>query len=464
MFASQPSTADVPINRREFLGSSAANAAGVAAGMVGFVGGVGLTQASASERVRVAVVGVRNQGKTLAAHLAALPDAEVVAICDVDENQFAAAGKVVEEASGRPPRIERDFRRLLDDPSLDALVIATPDHWHAAMTIAACEAGKDVYVETPVSHTLAEGAEMLAAARRHARVVQTGLAQRSGSHFRTAIEFVRSGKLGAVHLAKAWTVHQRKSIGHKSDSPVPAGVDYRAWLGASPPREFNSNRFHHHWQWFWDYGSGELGNWGVHLLDVARWGLDVDWPVFVNSSGGKMHFKDDQQTPDTLFAHYEFSSREGATPVEPTGSATIASGQWNQRQPHSSDDPPPSPRVITWEHRQWSPHGQEGRSAAVAFYGERGTLIVDRGGWKVYGMKGDQSQLTSGPSSFLEPHLRNFIDCVKSRSTPVADLETGHISSGLCHLGNLAYHARHSLSFPNALQSSSSEYSLPSTI
>jgi predicted dehydrogenase len=429
MSASQPSTTDAPINRREFLGSSAANAAGVAAGMVGLVGGISLAQGSPSERVRVAVVGVRNQGRTLAAHLAALPDAEVVAICDVDENQFAAATKMVKEASGRLPRIERDFRRLLDDPSLDALVIATPDHWHAAMTIAACEAGKDVYVETPVSHTLTEAAEMLTVARRQGRVVQTGLAQRSGSHFRTAIEFVRSGKLGAVHLAKAWTVHQRKSIGHKADSPVPPGVDYSAWLGAASPREFNSNRFHHHWQWFWDYGSGELGHWGVHLLDVARWGLDVDWPVYVTASGGKLHFQDDQETPDTLFAQYQFAGK-----------------------------------VITWEHRQWSPHGQEGRSAAVAFCGERGTLIVDRGGWKVYGLKDDQSQLTSGPSSFLEPHLRNFIDCVKSRSTPVADLETGYVSSGLCHLGNMAYRAGHRLSFPPESQTPTSDVVVPKTI
>jgi predicted dehydrogenase len=397
-------SSDIPINRREFLGSSAVNAAGVAAGMVGIAGGLALASGSASERVRVAVVGLRNQGKSLATHLTAMPDVDLAAICDVDENQFGPVLKLLDEAQRRRPRIERDFRRLLDGDSIDAVVIAAPDHHHASMTIAACDAGKDVYIEAPVSHSLAEGTAMLDASRRHGRIVQAGLTQRSGAHFRSAVEFVQSGKLGAVPLAKAWTVHQRKSIGRKADSPAPPGIDYAAWLGSAPAREFNSNRFHHNWQWFWDFGSGELGHWGVHLLDVARWGLGVDWPETVTASGGKLHFNDDQETPDTMFAQFQFAGK-----------------------------------VVTWEHRQWSPHGQEGRSAAVAFCGERGTLIVDRGGWKVYGLKEEQNPLASGSSPLVEPHLRNFIDCVRTRSTPAADLETGLTSSGLCHLGNMAY-------------------------
>jgi predicted dehydrogenase len=300
-----------------------------------------------------------------------------------------------------------DFRRLLDDPSLDAVVVATPDHWHAPMTILACEAGKDVYVEKPVSHTLVEGPAMIAAARRHRRVVQAGLQQRSGEHFRSAVEYVQSGRLGSVHLAKAWTVHQRKSIGFKKDARAPAAVDYDLWLGPAPSRPFNPNRFHHNWHWFWDYGTGELGNWGVHLLDIARWGLAVDFPTQVSAAGGKHHFHDDQQTPDTLLVNYAYPGK-----------------------------------TITWEHRLWSSHGLEGRSAAVAFCGDRGTLIVDRGGWKVYGHK---ESVAAGPSDLVEPHLRNFVDCVKSRSVPACSIETGHISSALCHLGNLAYRLGHSV-------------------
>ena len=221
------------VNRRQFLGSSAKNAA-VAAGMVGLAGATAVaasnSKATASERVRIATIGVRNQGKTLTSHLATLPDVEIVALCDVDESLRPTAMSTVSD--GRTaPRWESDFRRVLDDPSIDAVVIATPDHWHASMTILACQAGKDVYVEKPVSHNVREGQQMVAAARRFGRVVQSGLQQRSGTHFQSAVDFVRSGKLGAVHLAKAWTVHRRKPIGRKRDSTPPDGVDYDLWLG-----------------------------------------------------------------------------------------------------------------------------------------------------------------------------------------------------------------------------------------
>lgn len=387
-------------NRREFLGSSAKNAAGMAAGVVGLSGSVARAS-SPNDRVSVGVIGVRGQGRLLATGLAGLPEAAVTAVCDIDESVLQTAASEVAGIQGSAPRRERDFRRLLDDRSLDAVVIATPDHWHAPMTILACQAGKDVYVEKPVSLTLAEGGEMLAAAARHSTIVQCGLQQRSGAHFQSAVELIRSGKLGRVRLAKAWTVHSRRSIGKKKDVPCPEGVDYDLWLGPAPAQAFNPNRFHYNWRWFWDYGTGELGNWGVHLLDVARWGLNVDWPNRVSATGGKFHFNDDQQTPDTLMVNYSFGDK-----------------------------------AITWEHRQWSRRGPEGRNAAVAFHGDQGTLIVDRGGWKVY----DHAEnLTAESSELAVTHLRNFLDSVKHRTTPVCDLATGVISSGLCHLGNMAY-------------------------
>lgn len=390
-----------PINRREFLGASAANAAGMAAaGVVGWTGVAGARPAP-SERVSVGVIGIRSQGKTLASTLAGLPHVDVAALCDVDESLLPQAAREIEARQGHTPQMATDFRRLLDDPALDAVVIATPDHWHALMTILACEAGKDVYVEKPVSHSLAEGPAMIVAGRKHRRVIQSGLQQRSGAHFLSAIEYVRSGKLGNVHLAKAWTVHQRKSIGFRKNAQVPAGVDYDLWLGPAADRPFNPNRFHYNWHWFWDYGTGELGNWGVHLLDVARWGLAVEFPAQVSAVGGKHHFQDDQQTPDTLFVNYAYPGK-----------------------------------TITWEHRLWSSHGQEGRSAAVAFCGDRGTLIVDRGGWKVYGQK---ESATADASDLLGPHLQNFVDSVRTRAVPACSIETGHISSALCHLGNIAY-------------------------
>jgi predicted dehydrogenase len=399
------------VNRRQFLGSSAKNAA-VAAGMVGLAGATAVaassTKATASERVRIATIGVRNQGKALTSHLASLPDVGIVALCDVDESLRPTAMSAVGE--GRPaPRWESDFRRILDDRSIDAVVIATPDHWHAAMTILACQAGKDVYVEKPVSHNVREGQQMIAAARRSGRVVQSGLQQRSGTHFQSAVDFVRSGKLGAVHLAKAWTVHRRKPIGRKRDSTPPDGVNYDLWLGPAPARTFNANRFHYNWHWFWDYGTGELGNWGTHMLDVARWGLGVGLPTRVSATGGRFHFDDDQETPDTLVVQYAY------------------------------------PRAtIVWEHRLWSTHGVEGRSAAAAFYGELGTLVVDRGGWKVYDFA---ETIASDSSEQPIAHLRNFVDCVKNRSRPAADIETGHVSSAMCHLGNIAYRVGREVTF-----------------
>lgn len=392
------------INRRDFLESSAKNAAGVAAGMAaGMVSLAGATtaRADANERVGVGVIGVRGQGRILAGTLSQMGDLDVVSLCDVDESLLAPASKEVETVSGRSPRCERDFRRLLDDPAIHAVVIATPDHWHAVMATLACQAGKDVYLETPVSHSLEEGTALVRCARDTRRIVASGLQQRSGSQFQSAIEFLRGGRLGTVHLAKAWAVHQRKPIGTQRELPAPAGVDHDLWLGPAPERGFQSNRFHHNWRWFWDYGSGELGNWGVHLLDVARWGLDVGLPVEVSASGGKYHFVDDQETPDTLFVQYRYPGKS-----------------------------------ITWEHRLWSAQPQEGRSAAVAFYGDRGTLIVDRGGWKVYGQNEAQA---SGSGDLLTAHLRNFIDCVKTRQQPACSIATGHESAALCHLGNQAY-------------------------
>jgi predicted dehydrogenase len=395
------------VSRRQFLGSSAKNAAGMAAGMVGLAGSV--AHASPGERVSVAVIGVRNQGRFLAGSFARFADVDVTMVCDVDERLHPLAAEVVQENQQRAPRRVQDYRRVLDDMSIDAVVIATPDHWHAPLTIAACIAGKDVYVEVPASHSVREGRRMVDAAQKCGRVVQSGLQQRSGSHFRDAIAFVRSGKLGSVKLAKAWTIHQRKSIGFKQEGPAPDCVDYDRWLGPAAARAFHPNRFHYNWRWFWEYGTGELGNWGVHLLDTARWGLDVEFPQRISAVGGKFHSDDQRETPDTLLVNYDFSGK-----------------------------------MITWEHRLWSSRPLEGRSAAVAFYGDLGTLVVDRGGWKAYDLK---ETVTSSGSNLAEAHHRNFVDCVKSRELPAADIEVGHVSSGLCHLGNIAFRLGRELSF-----------------
>ena len=404
-----------PLSRRQFLESTAKNAAGVAAGAVSWAGVAatgealaGGNSAAPTERLRVGVIGLRGQGQVLLKGLATLPEVELVGLCDVDDGVLTASAKW---CPGEQMRLERDFRRLLDDPRLQAVVIATPDHWHAVMATWACRAGKDVYLEAPLSHTLLEGRAILETARQTQRVVFPGLQQRSGGHFRSAIEFVRSGKLGRVHLAKAWTVHQRKSIGLRATGAVPQGVDYDLWQGPAAAQPFQPNRFHYNWHWFWDYGAGELGNWGVHMLDLARWGLGVELPQTVSASGGKFHFDDDQETPDTLFAQFAYPDKN-----------------------------------IIWEHRLWTSHPQEGRSTAVAFHGELGTLLVDRGGWKVYGQK---DAVAVDASECTVSHLRRFVAAVKSRDTSaaIADLHEGIVSSSLCHLGNLAYRTGEVLRF-----------------
>ena len=403
------------LNRRRFLETTATNAAGVAAGVVGLSSAA---QAAANETVRLGVIGVRSQGKLLAKQFAAMPDASIASICDVDQAQFASACHEVEDIQQVKPRTEADFRRLLDADDIDAVVIAVPEHWHAPMALEAVKANKDVYLETPVSHTIAEGLGLAAAVSRSEQIVQVGLQQRSGSHFQSAIDFLQSGGLGRVNLAKAWTVHRRKPIGTKKDGKAPQTVDYKQWLGPAPGRAFNSNRYHHNWRWFWDYGSGEIGQWGVHLLDIARWGLGVEFPSAISASGGKYVMEDQQETPDTLLASYRFSD---GTDTE---------------------------KSIVWEHRLWSNRGIEGRSAASAFYGERGVLIIDRGGWKVY----DSSEKhADGTSPTIESHVRNFIDCVKTRKQPNADILTGHQSSAMCHLGNIAYRLRHEIQYDGAL-------------
>jgi len=275
------------------------------------------------------------------------------------------------------------------------------------MATLACQAGKDIYLESPATHSLTEDTALIEAVNRTQRIVQVGLQQRSGSHFQSAIQFLRSGKLGNVRFAKAWIVHRRKSIGRRAVVEAPAHVDYAAWLGPAAARPFQPNRFHFNWRWFWEYGGGELAHWGVHMLDVARWGLQVETPVRVSSVGGKYSFDDDQETPDSLTVQYDFGGKS-----------------------------------ILWEQRLWSSHGVEGRSSGVAFHGDQGTLVVDRGGWKVY----DHGEVIAADASdLLKSHLTNFTDCIRTRRTPAADLATGIASGALCHWGNTAYRAGHEI-------------------
>jgi predicted dehydrogenase len=387
-------------DRRRFLQTSASVAALSA-----------LTAAGAadtpSEKIRLAVLGVHGRGKDLLRGFS-FDDVEIAAVCDPDENVVDGALKTLPARHKRQPRVVKDLRRVFEDRDIDAVVVATPDHWHALATVWACQAHKHVYVEKPISHNLVEGRRMVEAARKYDRVVQVGTQRRSAAYFASAADFVRSGKLGKVPFARTWIAGNRPSIGHKKDAPVPAGVDYDLWLGPAPKRPFNPNRFHYEWHWHWDYGTGELGNNGIHALDGARWVLGLDAPVRISSGGGNNFYDDDRQTPDTQVVTYDFP---GTT--------------------------------LIWEHRIWSKTGLAGEPFGIILYGEKGTLVFDKKGWHVE----DGVEASDRAADSQQAHLRNFLDCVRSHRRPAADIEEGHKSTRLCHLGNIAFRCRRVLSF-----------------
>ncbi|WP_437202963.1 Gfo/Idh/MocA family protein [Planctomicrobium sp. SH664] len=411
---SAPQSHQTDLNRRQFLGNSARNAAGAAAGVLS-LGAAASGTIGPNDKLQIGLIGAGEQGRELAQQLAAFPDVVLQSICDVDAKALALLQHELYLQTGERPVALTAHEQLLDRAGIDAVVVATPDHWHARMAIDACRAGKDLYLEQPVAHTIREGEAILQVARQTGRIVQTGLPQRSGAHFQSAVALLQQGELGRVHLAKAWATHRRRPIGRASQTAPPLGVDYQRWLGPAPDHPFQANRFHHNWPWFWDYGSGELGLWGVQLLDVVRWGLNLDLPTRVAAYGGVRSFGDDRQTPDTLQVHFEFPDVD-----------------------------------VTWEHRQWSGRGIEGRTAGVAFYGEAGTLIVDRSGWKVYdgrpGLYGDASDIR-------QSHLRDWINCLRTRRAPQADLSIGEASMAMCHLGNIAYRLGRQVEFDPATRS-----------
>jgi predicted dehydrogenase len=384
--------------------------------------------AGANRRVRVGLVGCGGMGTTdLRDFLKS--GAQVVALCDVDDAQAARAKDMVaRDFNQTPDLITRDFRQLVDRRDIDAVIVGTPDHWHALPTIMACEAGKDVYVEKPLSLSIGEGRIMLETARKHARVVQMGTQQRSAQHYGDAIDYVKSGALGKIRLVKAWAYQDwMGNIPRVPDSDPPAGVDYDMWLGPAPKRPFNKNRFHFNFRWYYDYSGGLMTDWGAHMIDVANWGMGVIAPASAVSVGGKFGFPDDaEETPDTQQALWEY---EGYSMV--------------------------------WEHATAIGLGPYMRDHGVAFHGNNGVLVVDRGGWEVFaetvtdtanGWKktyrsAGQPRHSAGAQDYHLAHVQNFLDCMDSRKPPRSDVEIGHNSMIACHLGNIAFRLRRRISW-----------------
>jgi predicted dehydrogenase len=366
----------------------------------------------ANDRIRVALIGCGGMGRGDLATFFLHSDVECPVICDVDDAMIAKCAPLVEKREGRAPEVVKDFRRVIERKDVDALIVATPDHWHALPTVYGCQAGKDVYVEKPLAVTIGEGRAVLEAARRHNRVVQMGTQWRSGHHYREATEFVQSGKLGKIRQVRAWAyLDWVGGIGNPPDSDPPPGADYDMWLGPAPRRPFNKNRFHFNWRWFWDYANGLMSDWGVHLINLAMWAMGPAPPRTITSTGGKMVVEDNTETPDTQVAVYEFPAY-----------------------------------TLIWEHQMLGGVGIGGRPHGLCFSGSEGTLIVDAKGWEVipepkrknlvaYARPVDPNdrQADGRPA-----HVRDFLDCMRSRQQPVENLEVGHFVSSVAHLGNVA--------------------------
>jgi predicted dehydrogenase len=363
----------------------------------------------ANEKVTLALIGGRNQGRGVALR-AIEQGAQFKTFCDLDPAILEKTGADLAKAQNRKPEFEKDFRRVLDDKEIDAVVIAVPDHWHARAMILACQAGKDVYAEKPLSQTIHEGHQMREAARKYNRVVQVGTQRRSGEHFKSAVEYVAAGKLGKVCEIKAWIYQVRKSIGRPPDGTPPPGVDYDVWLGPAPKRPFNENRFHYNWRFFWDYGNTELGNQGVHVLDVGIWaiqklrGMDKCLPDRISATGGIYWLDDAKEVPDTQIVTYHYDSL-----------------------------------LLSFELRSFADDqvaGRHGTNFYTTYYGTEGTLMLTQSGWQVYSADGKlaHSEKSSGGS-----HEGNFLECIKSRKRPNSDVEIGRLSTTLCHLGNISY-------------------------
>jgi predicted dehydrogenase len=390
-------------SRRTFL------AAGAAAFSLGKVLG-------ANDKINIGIVGIGGRGNDHIKNYALVPDARIVALCDVNQAALEKGQAAVKNLTGESPKGYDDMRKMFADKDVDAVSITTPNHWHALSTIWACQAGKDVYCEKPAAYNVHEGERMIEVARKTGRMVQIGSQSRSVAHKIKGISLLQDGIIGNVYMAKGLCFKRRKSIGHKVDEPTPLGLNWDMFLGPAPMRPYNELRFKYNWHWFWDTGNGDIGNQGVHEMDIARWGLGVPmWPKSVVSTGGKYLYKDDQETPNTQLATFDYGDKQLIFEVR----GLITNGEG------------PIPKG-------------GGNYVGNLFFGENGWMEMDSTGFKVY--KGEKDELAMDEraekgSGDTAPHMANFLAACRSRNYKDlhADVAIGVMSADLCHLANASY-------------------------
>ncbi len=404
-------------NRRTFLKTTAG--AALSFGMIAPHRGW-----SANDTIRIGVVGIRGRGRSHIQSFGSLENVDVTAICDVDENILNDRAESMKDHLKQPVKKYVDYREMLEDKDLDAVAIATPNHWHSIMGIWACQAGKDAYVEKPCSHNLYEGRKLVEAARKYNRIVQHGTQARSAPAFHEAMSLLKDEKIiGDVYYAKGLCYKWRNTIGEKKEKPVPDGVHYDLWTGPAPEKPFTENRYHYEWHWQWDYGNGDMGNQGVHEMDIARAGLGVGLPKVAQALGGHFMFEDDQETPNCLLATFKY---------------------------------PDEDKMLVFEVRHWMtnnelniPNNDRPGNQVIGdvFLGTKGIMLTHGYfGYRVFFGR----ERKPGPERHSgEEHFKNFIDAVRSRkrSDLNAEIEEGHLSAGLCHLANTAYKLERTLHF-----------------
>ncbi|MFA7584470.1 MAG: Gfo/Idh/MocA family oxidoreductase [Proteiniphilum sp.] len=410
--------------RREFIKNVAIGTAAVSVGGVlpGFSAKSYQNIVGSNEKIKMGAIGVNSRGNALAGGFARERGCEIAYVCDVDKRAMEKCIANVKKIAGNTPQGEKDLRKLLERKDLDAVIIATPEHWHAPAALMAMKAGKNVYLEKPTSHNPAEDEILLQAVKKYNVVTATGMQRRSWPNVIKAVQEVKEGIIGKVYFGKAWYVNNRPSIGTGNVTAVPDWLDWELWQGPAPRvTSYKDNYLHYNWHWFYNWGTGEAGNNGVHFLDILRWGMDLTYPTHVDSSGGRYLYSDDWEFPDTQIVNLEFGGN----------------------------------KLITWEGRSCNGRNIEDSSVGCAFYGESGTLVIGGGNaYKVYDLKnklvkevtsemsfkaGDTTNPTQQLDSF---HFSNFLDGIRKGSTLNADINVGCISTTLAHLGNIAQRTR----------------------
>ncbi len=405
------------LSRREFVRKTGAKTAALL-GSAPLLLKASPFRSSPNDTIQVAVMGIRSRGAAHASTLAKLPNVNVAALCDIDESLFAKAVANVEKICGKRPKAETDIRRVLDNKEIDAITIAAPNHWHALAGIWACQAGKHVYVEKPVSYNISEGRKLVEASRKYDRIVQTGTQNRTSPLVQSAMDFLHAGKLGKIYMVKCVVFRPRESLGRKGNSAVPAGVHYDLWVGPSPWQPFNENRFHYNWHWFWATGNGETGNNGPHYTDMARWALQkYEHPRRIQSMGGYDVFDCDQETPNNQMSMMEYA--DGTR--------------------------------VQLEVRGLYTNGEDGIRMGMLIYGSEGWMHLGDSQWKTYfGRKNEPGEQRSdkGDEHAADvtatedgAHFWNFVEAVRANKREIlkADILEGHLSAAMCHLSNIAY-------------------------